>query len=130
MRFTLDEWMLRLHPDLSTHSPAYGVKAEAVKDLIWSVAEQVLASGTDVVLDWNSWSVERRQWAVHRARRAGSRVVLHKLSTTLEEATERAAARSAEGTIYAHDVSRDANEHLATLMQGPSADEGLEIVEH
>lgn len=130
LRFTLDEWMLRLHPSLGIHSPAYGERAEQVKDLMWSVAEQALAAGTDVVLDWNSWSVERRAWAVQRAREAGASVVLHALSTTLDEASDRALVRAATGTAFAHDVSREANEHLATLMQEPSPDEGFEIVRH
>ncbi|WP_163541652.1 AAA family ATPase [Occultella kanbiaonis] len=77
VRFTLDEWMLRLYPELGFDSPEYGDHAEQVKELIWSVAEQVLAAGTDVVLDWNSWSVEGRGWAVEHARRGGARVVLH-----------------------------------------------------
>lgn len=60
MRFTLDEWLLRLHSELSIVDLIYGERAELVRVLIWSIAEQVMRSGADVVLDWNSWSRGRR----------------------------------------------------------------------
>ncbi|TDE98800.1 hypothetical protein EXU48_00935 [Occultella glacieicola] len=129
MRFTLDEWMLRLYPGLGFDTLAYGSRAEQVKVLIWSGAEQVLAAGTDVVLDWNTRSVERRRWAVARARAAGADVVLHKLTTPVEIASARARVRSATGRAFAHPVTAAGNEHLATLMEEPSPDEGMRIVE-
>lgn len=130
VRFTLDEWMLRLFPDLPFESRAYGVKAAEVRELIWSCAEQVLETGFDVVVDWNSWSVERRRWAVQRAVAACSPVVLHKLTATVGTASQQARERTERGTHYAHPVTREGNDHLATLMQEPSPDEGVEIHEH
>ena len=130
VRFTLDEWMLRLHPELSIEDPAYGEHAAVVRDLIWSLAAQVLATGAVAVLDWNSWSVERRAWVRERAQDAGADVVLHVLTTGIEEATSRAAAREAAGATLAHRITREGNEHLASLLQPPSADEGLEIIRH
>ncbi|KYH45370.1 hypothetical protein AZH51_17575 [Branchiibius sp. NY16-3462-2] len=86
VRFTLDEWMIRLEPEVSIDSAEYGPKADRARDLIWSVAQQVLATGADVVLDWNSWSVERRAWAAQRAHAVGAVVIVHKLSTSIAEA--------------------------------------------
>lgn len=45
LRFTLDEWMIRLYPGLSIDDSEYGVQAEGVRDLIWDVAEQGSQSG-------------------------------------------------------------------------------------
>lgn len=59
LRFSLDEWMLRLYA-LRYDEPSYAEKAEACKELIWSLAQQVMALDHDVVLDWNLWSRERR----------------------------------------------------------------------
>ncbi len=56
VRFSLDEWLLTLHPGIRYDAPEYGPLAERGKLLIWDVAGQVLALGHDVVLDWNSWS--------------------------------------------------------------------------
>ena len=63
VRFTLDEWMLRLY-GLRHVDPRYVAHLEPCQDLIWDIAVQVLAVGHDVVLDWNQWSRERRaRWA-------------------------------------------------------------------
>ncbi|MBZ2197071.1 AAA family ATPase [Occultella gossypii] len=62
VRFTLDEWMLRLYPDISASVP-------------------------------------------------------------------RALARARSGQSYAHPVTAAGNEHLAALMEEPSPDEGVQIVE-
>lgn len=130
VRFTLDEWMLALRPDLDFASPAYGAVAEQVKELVWQVAEQVLAAGTDVVLDWNSWSVERRRWAIDRAQDARAAVVLHRVSTPVDVASQRALERTAAGAQPSHPVTRAANEHLASLMEEPDVSEGLRICDH
>lgn len=128
--FTLDEWMLRLYPHVGLEDADYGELAAEVGELVWSVAAQVLRSDVDVVLDWNSWSVARRRWAVDRARSVGARVVLHRLSTSLEESSRRAQLRTAAGSLHAHDVDRAGNEHLASLFEEPSATEGLLIIDH
>ena len=130
IRFTLDEWMLRLFPELSFDSPTYGDRAEQVKEVIWSVAAQIVTIGSDVVLDWNSWSRRRRSWAVERARPLSAPVILHVLSATVEQASARATARAAAGQPWTHPVSREDNEHLASLMETPADSEGFELVLH
>lgn len=130
VRFTLDEWMLRLFPDLHFESRAYGVKAAEVCDLIWSVAKQVLLSGSDVVLDWNSWSADRRRWAVDHAAAVNARVILHKLTASIEIASEQSRQRTERSTPYTHPVTHAGNRHLAGLMETPVSDEGIEIHEH
>ena len=50
VRFTLDEWMLRLHEN-GYDDPRYRELRDGCTDLIWDVAQQVLSTGTDVVLD-------------------------------------------------------------------------------
>ncbi|MGO3478055.1 MAG: AAA family ATPase [Brachybacterium tyrofermentans] len=130
VRFTLDEWMLRLHPELSIDDPAYGDRAEMVRELIWSIAEQVLRSGVDVVLDWNCWSRARRSWARDHAATIGAEVVLHRLSTSLEESTRRAEQREASGATFAHRIDLAGNKHLAGLLEEPTTDEQLTVLEH
>lgn len=132
VRFTLDEWMIRLYPSLSpfADSAEYGRQTEAVKDLIWSLAEQALRAGTDVVLDWNSWSRERRAWAVRRAAGIPAAVVLHRLSASIEQASAQAAQRARDQrVVYAHSISQQDNEHLASIMEPPGAEEGFYIID-
>lgn len=128
VRFTLDEWMMQLYPGLAFDDPEYGDRAEIVKDIIWSVAEQVLRTGSNVVLDWNSWSRQRRAWSIQRAHSLGAAVTVHCLHTSVGEASARAEQRTDDGTTYAHPVVQGDNEHLATLMEPPSQAEGLRVV--
>ena len=130
VRFTLDEWMIRLYPELSYDDPAYGQRADRVRELIWAVAEQVLATGADVVLDWNSWSQARRAWAVQHARAVGAEVVLHWLTTGVGESNRRLAARAAAKPPYSHPLTAAGNAHLQTLMESPGPAEGCRIVRH
>lgn len=60
VRFTLDEWMLRLHPGLHFESADYGEKAAEVREVIWTIAEQILVAG---VLT-SSWTGTVGQWLV------------------------------------------------------------------
>lgn len=130
VRFTLDEWMLRLYPDLTIEGEGYGHRAAELRELIWSIAEQVLRSGVDVVLDWNSWSRERRAWAIAHAGRVGAEVVLHRLSASVQESTRRAREREVSGAEFAHHITLAGNRHLARLLEEPAAEEGLRILEH
>lgn len=91
---------------------------------------QVLMAGVDVVLDWNSWSVARRRWAVERASTIGARVILRKMTASVDEASAQVRERAIHGTPFAHQVTRAGNEHLATLMEAPSSNEEMEICTH
>lgn len=125
--FTLDEWMIRLYPELTIEDSDYGARAEVVRELIWSLAADALRLDLDVILDWNFWSATRRTWAVRRAHDAGADIELHWLTTSAEEATTRANSRASHGAGYFHDVEPAGNAHLAALMEPPAESEGLTI---
>lgn len=59
VRCTLDEWMIRLY-QFRYDEPEYASLASLCRELSWDLALQVLAAGTDVVLDWNSGSRSQR----------------------------------------------------------------------
>jgi predicted kinase len=127
VRFSLDEWMLRLHSDLRFDASEYGPLAERCKELIWEVARQVLALGHDVILDWNSWSRARRATWHGRAREAGYGTLLHYLDVPLDVAIARAASRAAAGAPGAHVLDAAGVRHLAAIFEVPREDEGLPI---
>lgn len=130
VRFTLDEWMIRLYPSLPFDSAEYGRQTEVVKELIWSLAEQVLRSGVDVVLDWNSWSMARRAWAVHRAAAVPAEVILHRLGASIDQAAAHLVQRDRDPRfVYVHSIDRQGNEHLASIMEPPSEAEGFSIID-
>ena len=128
VRFSLDEWMLRLYPDLHFASGNYGRLAETCKLLIWDAARQVLEGGTDVVLDWNQWSRERRAVWAGRAAAAGAAVVVHYVRTPLRTSIERAAGRAARNEAGSHRIEEADVRHLAGIFEEPEPSEGLRIL--
>jgi hypothetical protein len=126
VRFTLDEWVLRLY-GLHYEHPDYAPSAEACKHLIWDTAQQVLATGVDVVLDWNQWSRHRRATWRDKALQAGHYPLLHYLPGSLETALARAEQRRRHGTQGAHVLDEAGIRHLARLFEIPAHDEGLEL---
>ena len=126
VRFTLDEWMLRLH-GLPYDDPHYPELSERCQELIWDTACQVLETGTDVVLDWNQWSAARRRHWRDRITATGHNPVLHHLRVPLDAAIERLERRRREGVPGAHVLDGNDVRHLATLFEPPTLEEGLDL---
>ena len=127
VRFSLDEWMLRLYPELSFDSAGHGSRAEICKDIIWGAAQQVLLCGVDVVLDWNQWSRSRRATWRDNALNAGFTPTLHFIGMPLETALERAAQRVAKRSPGSHELTHQDIRHLAKIFERPTGDEGMQI---
>jgi predicted kinase len=126
VRFTLDEWMLRLH-GLRFDDDRYGALAAQCQELIWDIAEQVLRAGVDVVLDWNLWSRERRRRWKERVEQAGGHPILHFVRVPVERAVQQALNRESP---HSHELDEDDVRHMVDLMEPPQKDEGFAIVEH
>lgn len=129
LRLSRDEWMLRLY-DLPFDDPRSVERLPACTDLLWSVALDTLALGTDVVLDWNHWSRQRRAEARERAAAAGYGLIIHFLDVPVAVAIERAAGRLAVGTAYAYEIDEAGVRHFATIFEPPDPSEGLEVHHH
>lgn len=123
VRFTLDEWMLRLH-GLSFDDARYPELAELCRELIWDTAAQVLAADVDVILDWNMWSRQRRTEALRRSQELGARCHLHYLKVSFETAASQAADRrdSVSHQLTASDIA-----HLRDLFEPPDPAEGFTL---
>lgn len=127
VRFSLDEWMIRLHPEIPFNAEGYSALAEACKGLIWDVAVQCLDFGVDVILDWNQWSRSRRAAWRDKAKSAGHDVLLHFIDVPVETAIERSAARAESGEPYSHSVMANDVTHLAQIFERPSPDEHIVV---
>jgi predicted kinase len=127
VRFSLDEWMLRLY-GLRYDDPRYVSRLDGCTSLIWDTARQVLRLGSDVVLDWNMWSTDRRRTWRQQAESAGYRVLLHHLDVPVETAIQRVRARNALGSTGAHHVDEAGVRHSSAIFQPPTPDEGIDIV--
>lgn len=111
VRFSLDEWMLRLH-GVALDPPSYPRLADGCRELIWDIAAQVLRADIAVILDWNMWSRERRADGVRRAADLGSQCQLPYVDVSLDTAIQRAGQCEDPA---AHRLDEASIRHLSTL---------------
>jgi predicted kinase len=127
VRFTLDEWMLTLF-DLTPYDEEYVARADRVKELIWNMAESVLALGHDVVLDWSQWSRAARETARQRGEALRADVLLHYVDIPLAIAEERLRDRNANPAGGVHQIELDDLRRFASeLFEVPMPDEAIAI---
>lgn len=129
VRFSLDEWMLRLYT-LPYDAGDYVRLLPACQALMLDLASQVLAAGTDVVLDWNHFSPEKRAASAAWADVAEAQYVVHHVTTTLEDARQRLAMRTEQRDASSHPIHPEDLEHSLTFLIPPSEEEGHQIERH
>ena len=94
IRFTPDDWHLALFGD-DLADPDHDRRHTVIEDLIWTLANDLLRRGLDVILDFGLWSRAERDLYRERGRQAGANVVTHFLDPPLAALLERVAARNA-----------------------------------
>jgi predicted kinase len=93
VRFSPDEWMLDLWDQ-----PLRG----HLEGKMWELAQQLLALGVNVVVDFGSWARWERDVLREGARRLGATVELRYLELPLDELVRRVDERNREGITRAH----------------------------
>ena len=94
--------MIALHGDNppAEHFTDYEQK---ITDLIWSIAEQILKAGTDVILDFGFWRRTSRDGARSRLNAIGAEVKLYNLQCDDTKLVQRVLKRTEdmpEGALY------------------------------
>lgn len=114
VRFCPDEWMLDL--DLDLWDEARRAKIEALQ---WKLAQELLALGQAVVIEWGTWARSERDALRLGARALGASAELHFLDAPLETLFERIRRRGMEDPpIEWSDVRR-----WAGIFQAPTPEE-------
>ena len=93
VRFSHDEWMIRLH-GWNPPEEHYSEYFAQVEKLIWDEATLLIRAGTDVILDFGFWSRESRDAARNRARSIGSAAKFYEISCPRQTMRARALERS------------------------------------
>ncbi len=122
VRLNADEWTSRLYPEDAEAAARDGRKT-VVEALQWEVAEQLLANGVSVIVDWGVWARAERDDYRQRAAAVGASTRIVYLDVPLDELHQRVAHRNLDlppGTFY---IAPDELDEWATAFEPPLADE-------
>jgi predicted kinase len=114
VRFCPDDWFAGLELDI--WDAPMRVRIEAVQ---WSLAQDVLRAGANVIVEFGSWAREERDVLREGARALGAAVELRYLDAPLDELYRRVAAR---GGIEPA-MTRAHFDEWADIIQRPTPDE-------
>ncbi len=95
VRFTPDEWMLRLYGDRGPED-TFHATLDRVYELVWEHAGRVLRTGTDVIMDCGFWSRAARDEARRRAAALGASYRIYAIQCPPDVARRRVLRRTAE----------------------------------
>jgi predicted kinase len=117
VRLAPDEWIAALGLDQRTPL------RDKVDALQWELAQQIVASGGDVIIESGHWMRAERDAKRGWARQVGARVELHHLDVPVDVLVERARRRTADDTPATYPLTDD--ELLAWLdfFEPPTAEE-------
>lgn len=91
LRLSADDWMNSLGINLHAEQ-----ERDRIEKLQWQLAQQLLALGNAVIVEWGAWVKWERDILRTRARELGAAVELHFLTAPLEELFRRIQLRNME----------------------------------
>jgi predicted kinase len=114
VRFCPDEWMDALGIDLWDEE-----KRARIEALQWNFAQELLASGLTVIIEWGTWARAERDALRLGARRLGAAVELHALAEPVDVLLKRIEWRGLENPP----IDRDALERWSEAFEVPTQEE-------
>jgi predicted kinase len=114
IRFSPDEWMADLSLDLCDEERRAKIEA-----LQWKLAQQLLALGQVVIIEWGTWGRSERNALRLGARALGATVELHYLSAPEQVLFERIARRGMENPP----IEREMLRRWSEIFQAPTPEE-------
>lgn len=129
--FTLDRWLITLFGRYSIDEighPEHVRRVLACRTLIWEVAAELLARGSDVILDDGYFLRENRIRTITQAREAGATAKIHYIDTPLPVIQTRLAHRNAHLPPFNFCIGPHMLHAFAELFEIPTEDEGAALV--
>src|SRR5438477_13005012 len=120
IRLDKDEWATQLDADVWDEEFRARLEHQ-----LWVLAQDLLAQGQSVILEWGHWARAERDEKRLRARALGVGVELHYLDAPLEELIARAERRNESGEWTASPMTRAHFEKWTTIFQPPDEEEIL-----
>lgn len=119
---TLDVWHLTLFGDDVGHVD-HDARHRSIERIMWDVAEHILGSGGDVVLDFGCWARVERDDYRNRAKELGAHFTLHYMDVPYAELYRRLEIRNrtpGEGVFV---IPKTEMDRYIPLFQPPTEDE-------
>jgi predicted kinase len=127
VRFSIDDWMATLFlPDRPLQLSAVWAieRAARCEGQMWTIADQLIARGVDVIFDVGLSRREHRDRFRMGAARAGANSKLHYLDVDAETRRERVRLRNTQGSgTFAFEVTDEMFDYLESLFEEPDDDE-------
>ena len=114
IRFSPDDWLDALSINLHREDMRANVEA-----LQWKFAQELLARGLTVIIEWGTWARSERDALRLGARALGAAVELHYLSAPADVLFERLERRGRENPP----IERDALFEWVEIFQAPTSEE-------
>jgi predicted kinase len=118
VRLCPDEWMTAL--DIDLFDEAARAKVEALQ---WALAQELLALGQTVIIEWGVWSRAERDIVRIRARDLGAGVELVYLDVPIDVLLARLDARNTERPAGTAVISHENLLGWVELFEAPGAEE-------
>lgn len=128
VRFTPDEFMRKLY-SRNLPDAEFRIAHKKIDDLIWSLAEQSIKAGADVIIDYGFWSKEHRKIAFERAKKITDKVVFHQINCDINIAKARVLNRTKENNEALFIDENCFNMFLAQYTPIETS-EGYEVIEY
>lgn len=117
-----DEWVCRLYGDDAEAAARDGRKG-LVEKLQWELAEQLLATGNSVILDWGVWARVERDDLRQRARTVGAEVRTIAFDVPLDVLHQRVEHRNRDLPDGCFRISAHELDQWAKVFEAPTEDE-------
>ena len=95
VRLTHDEFMVDLYGRNMTDAE-FHARYKCVDDILWKLAEKIIQSGTDVIMDYGFWNKETRKQVQAKAEKITRDVIWHQLVCDIAVAKMRVLRRTQE----------------------------------
>ncbi|MBQ9035350.1 MAG: AAA family ATPase [Alphaproteobacteria bacterium] len=97
VRLTHDEFMVKLYRRNMPYDE-FHPNYDKVDKVLWNLAEKIIKTGTDVIMDYGFWSHSDRENAYQKAKKITDNVLFHYVYCDMFLAKERILARSAQNS--------------------------------
>ena len=125
---THDEFMVDLYGRNMPYAD-FHTNYKKVDKILWKLAEKIIKTGTDVIMDYGFWSKDVRLQVQQKAKRITPNVIWHQLVCDVNVAKKRVLKRTRENKAELF-IDEPCFDEKLKQYQPISSDEGLNVEYH